>query len=105
MRLRKYRNIPTIVDGIKFDSRKEATHYSELKLLMRASEITNLECHPALTITIGGMKICRVEADFSYFEKGKRVFEDTKGMQTPISRLKEKLVRACYPGIHWRIVK
>jgi hypothetical protein len=72
---------------------------------MRAGEITNLECHPSLNITIGGVKICRVEADFAYFERGKRVFEDTKGMQTAVSRLKEKLVRACYPGIDWRIVK
>jgi hypothetical protein len=102
---RKYFNIPTKVDGISFDSKKEANRYIELKLLLRAGEINNLVCHPALTITISGVKVCRVEADFAYFEKGKRVFEDTKGMQTAISRLKEKLVRACYPGIDWRIIK
>jgi hypothetical protein len=93
------------MDGITFDSKKEARRYAKLKLLMRAGEIENLECHPSLTITIGGMKVCRVEADFAYFEKGKRVFEDTKGIQTAISRLKEKLVRACYPGVDWRILK
>jgi hypothetical protein len=105
MRPRKYSNIPTKVDGITFDSKKEANRYAELKLLQRGALIDNLECHPSLTITIGGVKICKVKADFAYFEKGRRVFEDTKGMQTAISRLKEKLVRACYPGIDWRIVK
>jgi hypothetical protein len=33
MRPRKYRNVPTLIDGITFDSKKESNRYSELKLL------------------------------------------------------------------------
>lgn len=35
----KYRNNPDIVDGIRFQSEKEARRYKELKLLMIAGEI------------------------------------------------------------------
>ena len=31
--MRKYRNQPTIVDGIRFDRKKEANRWAELKLL------------------------------------------------------------------------
>ena len=101
---RKFKNIPTVLDGIRFDSKLEARRYGELKLLQMAGEISHLECHPSLPITINGIKICTAVADFSYFDKGERVFEDTKGFHTPLSKLKMKLVRASYPGIDWRIV-
>ena len=35
----KYHNIKTVVDNIKFDSKKEANRYTELKLLERAGKI------------------------------------------------------------------
>jgi hypothetical protein len=35
----KMRNIKTVVDGIIFDSRKEADHYCELKILKRQGKI------------------------------------------------------------------
>ena len=37
-RFSKYNNVRTVVDGITFDSKKEAQRYSELRL--RKSEIT-----------------------------------------------------------------
>ena len=40
---RKYGNKKITIDGIEFDSRKEAERYSELKLLERAGEIKDLE--------------------------------------------------------------
>ena len=39
----KYGNKKVIVDGITFDSRREARRYRELKLLERAGQIQNLE--------------------------------------------------------------
>ena len=42
----KYRNIKTEIDGIKFDSKKEAKRYSELKMLESASAINQLELQP-----------------------------------------------------------
>ena len=38
----KYFNKKTMVNGIEFDSRKEARRYQELLLLQRAGEIQNL---------------------------------------------------------------
>lgn len=40
---RKYRNKKVEVDGILFDSKKEANRYMELKLLEKAGEITDLK--------------------------------------------------------------
>ena len=38
----KYRNNKTEVDGMVFDSRKEAYYYKKLKLMLLAGEISNL---------------------------------------------------------------
>ena len=40
---RKYNNKKSIVDGINFDSKKEATRYKELKTLERAGIIQDLQ--------------------------------------------------------------
>ena len=46
MAYNKYRNIKTEVDGIKFDSKREAQRYQELKLLEKGGVISNLELQP-----------------------------------------------------------
>ena len=99
MRFNKYGNIKTEVDGIKFDSKAEARRYSELKLLEKAGEISNLELQPRYDIKIGGKYIAHYKADFRYFTAEEAVVEDVKGVKTPIYRLKKKLVEALYPGV------
>ena len=112
--MNKYRNVITEVDGIKFDSRKEAARYSELKLLEKAGEISILELQPAFSVEVSGKKICTYKADFSYFDiansvkRGytERVVEDVKSPATrknPTYRLKKNLVEAIY-GIEIREV-
>ena len=49
----KYRNKKTIIDGICFDSKKEASRYTDLRLLERAGEIVSLECQPRYKILDG----------------------------------------------------
>ena len=39
----KYRSKRTVIDGITFDSKKEANRYCELKLLEKSGEIKNLD--------------------------------------------------------------
>ena len=39
----KYHSKKIVVDGIKFDSQKEANYYLELKILLKAGKIKNLE--------------------------------------------------------------
>ena len=118
----KYKAVKTTIDGITFDSKREAKRYTELKLLEKAGHITHLELQPEYQITINGAKICKYKADFRYFtvrqenreqytnskgewqtptitgDKEGQIVEDTKGFKTPIYRLKKKLVEACYPG-------
>jgi len=118
----KYKAVKTTIDGITFDSKKEAKRYTELKLLEKAGMITHLELQPVYQITVNGVDICKYKADFQYFtvraegneqcynskgewqtptktgQKEGQIVEDAKGFKTPIYRLKKKLVEACYPG-------
>lgn len=93
----KYKSIRTEVDGVWFDSKREAARYSELKMLMRSGIITALELQPEFPIVINGYKICIYRADFKYkAREGWTVIEDSKGMQTPVYKLKKKLVEAVH---------
>lgn len=107
----KYNATKTIVDGIAFDSRKEARRFKELSHLAAIGEITDLQLQvpyeliPAYkepdTVGIRGGKIrgktieraVIYKADFQYKDKdGRLVVEDVKGMKTPEYILKRKLL-------------
>ena len=98
MRCNKYGAIKTTVDGIKFDSKREAARYCELKLMEKAGIIDSLYLQPRYDIVVNGQKICFYKADFKYFdsELKKWIIEDVKGMKTPVYNLKKKLVKACH---------
>ena len=107
----KYGNVKMVVDGRVFASKREAARYQELRLLLRAGEIDDLTCQPVFGCDVNGIHVCNYIGDFSYVllspahsGLGVRVVEDVKGRDTPISRLKRKLVRAVY-GIAVVIVK
>ena len=97
---RKYRNIPTVLDGRRFDSLKESRRYAELKLMEKAGEIESLECQPSFRIEVSGIRICDYRADFKYLDKrtGEWITEDVKSSatMTPVFKLKAKLLRACH---------
>ena len=95
----KYRAVKTEVDGITFDSKREAARYMELVLLERAGEISHLELQPKYDCVVNGHNSCTYKADFRYFDANGSVVEDVKGMKTPVYRLKKKLVEALYPGV------
>ncbi len=96
MSYRKYSNVKTKVDGYTFDSKKEASRFTELKLLLRAGMITKLVLQPKFRIRVKGQKICTYIADFMYERDGKRIVEDVKGVKTPVYKLKKKLVKATH---------
>lgn len=96
MSYNKYKAIKTVVDGVKFDSRKEAARYQDLKVLLRMGVISNLILQPKLPIEVNDVKICDYRADFSYYENGSQVWEDVKGCRTREYKLKKKLVFAIY---------
>lgn len=94
----KYRAIPTVIDGIRFASKKEANRYGELKLLFVYGKIASLETQPKFKLAINGEPICTYVADFKYIDlvSLKTVIEDVKGMKTPVYRLKKKLMKAIH---------
>lgn len=102
----KFGAVKTEVDGIVFDSRKEAKRYQDLKYLQLAGEIMGLTVHPTYDLVVNGRKVCIYEADFAYTDlvgpsaqaaggPCKNV-EDVKGVKTPIYRLKKKLMLAVH---------
>jgi hypothetical protein len=95
----KYGNTKTTVDGIKFDSRKEANRFCELKLLQKAGAISALELQPEFPIVMNGKRVAKYCGDFRYEQYGSVVVEDVKSPVTrrdPVYRLKKKLVEAQY---------
>ena len=92
----KYRAQPVVIDGLRFASKKEGARYLELKLLEKAGHIKNLELQPRYDFIINGVNCGFYKADFRYFENGKRIVEDVKGVRTPIFSLKSKLLKALY---------
>ena len=108
----KYGSKKVEVDGIVFDSKKEAKRFQELSLLEKAGTIQNLKRQvkfvliPAQYETFldctGRTKKklvkkclereCSYIADFVYTENGNTVVEDTKGFRTKDYIIKRKLL-------------
>lgn len=98
----KYKARKTIVDGITFDSRREADRYIVLKSMEEDGAIENLrrqvryELVPAFDVDGKHYRPIFYVADFAYREDGKEVVEDVKGMRTDVYRLKSKLFAKRY---------
>lgn len=99
----KFKNVKTTVDGIKFDSKKEAARYCELKLLLKAGKIKSLELQKvfvlAQSVIINGRKrpplkyIC----DFYYADNLRGfVTEDVKGVKTAAYIIKRHLMKSVH---------
>lgn len=96
---RKYRNTPTVVENIRFDSAKEAARWSELRLLEKAGKIANLTRQVKFSLDVEGVHTCNYLADFTYDENGEVVVEDVKGgtaTKTRVYLIKKNLMRALH---------
>lgn len=100
----KYRAKPTVLDGIRFDSKREAATYANLKIIERAGKISDLVVHLRYDLYVGKEKIGAYESDFTFIEDGKRKIVDVKGMDTPLSKWKRKHLAAQY-GVEVEIWK
>ena len=93
----KYGAVKTEVDGITFDSKKEARRYTELKQLQEAGKITNLQRQKRYVLQpafeLNGKKIREIAyiSDFEYDKDGIHHTEDVKGKILDVFRLKAKL--------------
>lgn len=94
----KYHNSKTVIDGIRFDSKKEAKRYLELKILEKAGAIKDLRRQvPYVLINKSRYgRAIKYVADFVYYEDDKLVVEDVKGVRTPVYKLKKRLMAEVY---------
>ena len=108
----KYHSKKVVVDGIQFDSKREAARFRELSLLERAGEITDLQrqvkfkliptqrefsCEVGKNGRYKKGKVIEREvsyfADFTYRSKsGLLIVEDVKGVKTKEYILKRKMM-------------
>jgi hypothetical protein len=106
----KYKAKKTVLDGITFDSKKEADRYTELKFLLKSGEIQDLQMQveyellpnqygPDIVTPRGKTKrgpllerAVKYKADFVYTENGVTVVEDVKGFRTKEYIIKRKLL-------------
>lgn len=94
----KYNAVKTKVDGIVFDSKKEALRYRQLSLLQTAEKISELKLQVTFKFACG----VKYVADFTYVEDGKKIAEDVKGYRTDVYRLKAKMFKHEYPDFELR---
>ena len=96
----KYGNKKVSVDGIPFDSQKEANYYCDLKLRKRAGDIDWFLCQVPILCNEGDDtgKPIRYFVDFVVCEKGGTIrFDDVKPSKTfltDVYKIKKKLVRS-----------
>ena len=91
------------IDGIVFDSKREASRYSDLKLAERANLIKNLTLQPEYPVQINGKHYCTYTPDFKYTEAatGKEIIEEVKStgtMKDAAYRLRKKAAEL-YHGV------
>ena len=92
------------VDGIVFDSKKEARRYQELKLFEKAGAISQLKRQVKFVLIppqrLDGKVVereCCYIADFVYLDKeGEMVVEDVKGVKTRDYIIKRKIMLYMY---------
>ena len=90
----KYRAQPVVTDEGRFASKKEYADWCALKLREKAGLITHLQRQVKFPLSVNAQLVTTFIADAVFFENGKRVVVDSKGVQTPVYRLKKKLMRA-----------
>jgi len=99
----KYHAERVWVDGILFDSKKEADYYCQLKLLARSKEIAGFAHHGNMVCNEGVGQEVRAtlyETDFIIFNAdGTYRVVDTKGMQDKVFKLKAKMLKTRYPKV------
>jgi hypothetical protein len=109
---RKYRNKKVMVNGIKFDSVKEAKRYIVLKKKLLTREIRNLKLQPEYLLQEAFRKdgkwhrAIKYRADFRYqvAATGETVIEDTKGYRTEVFNIKQKLFESRYPELSLKLI-
>jgi hypothetical protein len=101
----KFNAKKTDVDGVVFDSKKEASYYIKLKALRKAKNeaerVSYIELQPKFDIIIDDKKLGFYKADFRVgYADGRTEVVDIKGYKKgaayQLFRLKKKVIEALY---------
>lgn len=108
----KYHANKTTVDGIVFDSKKEANRYQELLMMERAGQIKDLRRQVRYLLQEGFIgisgKLVRpifYVADADYYDDGRHIVEDVKSPATrkiKSYQIKRKMFEKRYSEIEFR---
>ena len=92
----KYHAKPSVNNGIRFDSKKEAERYNTLELLRSAGEVLIFLRQVPFHLPGGVRYVC----DFMVFwADGSVTFEDVKGFRTESYKAKRRMVEDIYAPI------
>ena len=99
-RCNKYGNTKTTVDGILFDSKKEADYYCELKMLKMAGKVRDFERQVGFVLQNGyranngkWIRPIKYYADFVVnYTDGHTEVVDVKGVRTEVYKIKKKML-------------
>lgn len=98
----KYHAEPTVIDGIRFDSKAEGRYYKHLKALQEIGTITGFLRQ--VPFHLPGKT--RLVIDFMIFwPDDLPTFVDVKGFETDPFKIKIRQVREFYPWADIRIIK
>lgn len=107
----KYRNRKTTIDGITFDSRKEAEWYLVLKGDKKAGKIKDFELQPEFILQEGFTKNGKRHRPIKYIadfrvknNDGTEEIIDVKGVITKEFSIKRKIFEAKYPDLSLKII-
>lgn len=93
---RKYRNAPTVVDGIRFDSKREANYYASLKARVSAGEVAYFLRQVPIHLPSGTRYVVDFQIHFADHSR-RPEYVDVKGFQTKEFKIKLRAVQFHYP--------
>lgn len=105
----KYNNRKTVVDGITFDSKKEAEYYLKYKMLKKAGQIKDIELQPRFELQPKYKRNGKTVRAITYVADFKITWADdrieiidvkgSKAFQTQVYKLKKKMFEYRYPEL------
>ena len=102
----KFGSIRQDYQGHSYHSKREAAYAAELDLRVRAGELKEWRRQEAVELRVNDKKICVYTIDFVEVDKkGKEMWTEVKGFETPEWRLKWKLFDALFPERNKQIIK
>jgi hypothetical protein len=94
--------------GVVYASKAEARHAAFLDLRIKAGEVSGWTPQVRFPLVVNGTKVGAYVADFQVWGCGLpavRWIEEVKGFETPVWKLKRRLMAALYQNVPIRVVK